>query len=61
MKFCENDSIGHIPNASFSSQLMKGPKKLECYITQDLKGLLVINTQVYGGPFIVAKKIRYNE
>jgi len=36
---------------------MNGPDKLECYITQDWKGLPVTNTLAYRAHFVSYEKI----
>ncbi len=41
----------HIHNTPFSSQLTNWPNKLECYITQDWKGLPMTNTLTHWSNF----------
>jgi hypothetical protein len=47
IKCCEYSPCDYIHNTSFSSQLMNGPNKLECYITQHWKGLPKTNSLAY--------------
>ncbi len=48
---------GHIYNASFSSEIMNGPNKLECYISLDQKCLPGVNALACWASLKVAKKI----
>ncbi len=47
-----------IHNTSFSSQLMKGPNKPECYVTLDWKGSPWANTLAYWPHSWFAKKMK---
>ncbi len=47
MRCCEYGPLGRINNTSISPELKNGPNKLECYIAQGLKNLLLTNTLAY--------------